>query len=84
MPSTLTWRQTTEQPGLGEATVVFTDGEGAVIATYTDRVDTRSGESIQEFVDHALKAKAQAQAQITEMPKVLLKIQAILDAAESK
>ena len=84
MPATITWNQTTEQEGLGEATVTFTDDSANVISAFTQRVDTRDGGSIQDFIDAAVGHLTKQATKAAARPAVLDKIQSILDEKTSE
>lgn len=83
MPSKVSFEQSTEQDGLGVATVVFTDATSKEVATYSDRIDSRDADNVRQFVAAARKHRQAELAKAVAIPKVAQKIQAILDAAET-
>ena len=80
MSATIRWEQSTEQEGLGIATVSFKDAFEILITEFSGRVDTRDDADIQNFIAQAIKAKDAAIAVNTKRPEILNKIQAVLNS----
>lgn len=78
MPWTLSYSQDTEISGVGTATATFTDDAGKVLVSHSDRIDNRSAETINGFIDAALGKHAKAVKIETDTVKLLDKIQAVL------
>lgn len=70
--------QDTEISGVGTATATYTDEQGKVSVTYSQRIDNRDGNTISEFIDAALARFEKRKVVDTETTSLLAKIQAVL------